>query len=1233
MHTSDHEPKQLDSEVAGAEPGGTASDSAGADSPESGAQHGVRGRAGDRGLGGSSTEPPEYTTRYIETSKGILSYQDLAPLLADCVAMVEDRIALGEYAAAALDEDLILTLHRDIAEELVPSIGGEWRRKDVRISEHEPPTYARVPELLREYTRNLVARLDNAREDYNLLLEALAFAEGQLLSIHPFEDFNGRVTRVFLSELLRRLDLPPIDPTPNAGPPTQRYLAALAAADRRDWRPLAMIWRERIDADEFFESAFTVLTGYDKPMRWQTRLFRDHFIADDLPGSVSIPTGLGKTAVMAVWLIALAWQMRNAVAHKLPRRLVYVVDRRAVVDQATDFAEKLRDRLATSDATELRAALGLGDRKLPISTLRGQFVGNREWLEDPANPAIIVGTVDMIGSRLLFEGYGVSRKMRPYHAGLMGADALVLLDEAHLVPPFEALLETIANGTREFGPREDGNDQHVPPFRLLPLSATGRTRTATPFQLEGVDFRNPDDEMVLKRLGAKKNLQVRTLADSKTKLSEELAKTAWALTESGTRPVRCLVYCNSRQTAQETGAALQALINSVRKHKRGRRASGAVNTGEAKIAIELFVGARRVHERGLAAERLATLGFLAESKSEGLRPAFLIATSAGEVGVDLDADHMVCDLVAWERMVQRLGRVNRRGEGDATVIVVDSSELKLDKEETADKEELKRRHQFARQAIERLPESAPGIRQASPAALRDLARDAGEDDELRALVHAGSTPAPIRPALTRPLVDAWSMTSLEKHTGRPRIEPWLRGWVSDPPQTTVLWRSHLPIRLSKLEPNKQKLKELEDFFEAAAPHASELLETETFRVLEWLMKRAARFSGSALTAAPQPAESDEDQAEPNVDDASEAASDVESSGAGIGDTTPEKPTSPVDDAFRPEDVVGFVLSARGDLECTLRLRDIPTEPAKSSSEAVKKQATDKKKRLQDSLAGAVLILSDHLGGLSEGLLKPESDDLATTADGSAQWNGITFRVREATSEAAADPRNNWLESLRFDLERTPEGEATRWLVVEKWRDSSSNEDDRAAGPPQSLAEHQSWAEEKAWDIARRLGLADAHPQHARMFAIAARLHDEGKKAALWQDAFRAPRKDRPYAKTLGPMIRGMLSGYRHEFGSLPYAQQNEDFRKLPDELQELALHLIAAHHGFARPVIATSGCEDAPPSVLEARAREVALRFARLQRRWGPWGLAWWEALLRAADQQASRANTAQNQKRNKGNP
>jgi CRISPR-associated endonuclease/helicase Cas3 len=112
-----------------------------------------------------------------------------------------------------------------------------------------------------------------------------------------------------------------------------------------------------------------------------------------------------------------------------------------------------------------------------------------------------------------------------------------------------------------------------------------------------------------------------------------------------------------------------------------------------------------------------------------------------------------------------------------------------------------------------------------------------------------------------------------------------------------------------------------------------------------------------------------------------------------------------------------------------------------------------------------------------------------------------------------------------------------------------------------------------------------------------------------------------FAKTRGPINQAILDGYRHEFGSLPYLEKNAQFEALPEDWRDLVLHLVAAHHGQARPVIRTRGCEDAPPSALEERARDVALRFARLQKRWGPWGLAWWEALLRAADQQASREN------------
>ena len=123
-----------------------------------------------------------------------------------------------------------------------------------------------------------------------------------------------------------------------------------------------------------FDAAFEVLTGHP-PFPWQRRLFGEWLSCGKLPSAVDIPTGLGKTAVMALWLLARA---RGA---PLPRRLVYVVDRRAVVDQATKIAVCIRDTLCCRDDLDpVRRGLGLDGRPLQISTLRGRYRDNREWL-------------------------------------------------------------------------------------------------------------------------------------------------------------------------------------------------------------------------------------------------------------------------------------------------------------------------------------------------------------------------------------------------------------------------------------------------------------------------------------------------------------------------------------------------------------------------------------------------------------------------------------------------------------------------------------------------------------------------------------------------------------------------------------------------------------------------------------------------------------------------------------
>lgn len=927
-------------------------------------------------------------------------------------------------------------------------------------------------------------------------------------------------------------------------------------------------------SSQSFEQSFEQLAGFP-PLAWQTRLYRSHFEPGRLPSVIDIPTGLGKTNVIVLWLIA------RASSAALPRRLIYVVDRRAVVDQATDVVVKLRSALDLPAGAAIKSALGLAGSLLPISTLRGQHIDNRQWLDDPAAPAIVVGTVDMVGSRLLFEGYGVSPKMRPYHAGLLGADALVVLDEAHLVPPFEHLLASIEGESDRFGATSANDRALLPAFKLLSLSATGRQRAGEVFKLEG-DTTQPagqrrdlDDRIVARRLAAKKS--VRLFDVEGQDLADALAGQAWDLTDSGRLPLHCLVFSNSRDVAEKARDAIRK--------KRG--ISDKKQDEAGGDPTELLVGARRVREREDARSRLEALGFLAGKPVTRERPLFLFATSAGEVGIDLDADHIVCDRVEWERMVQRLGRVNRRGDGDAEVRVLLAEPTKsksvqgaLDKADDsrtdADRNALQKyaaevaQLEAFRAVMQRLPGDAQAGYDASPGALRQLAIRAAADATLKRDIDAATSVAPLRPALTRPLVDAWAMTSLEEHTGRPDIEPWLRGWVSDEPQTTLVWRTHLPVRRRGTAASKR---EVEQFFEAAPAHASEGLETETYRVMDWLAKRCTSIvSGNA----------------------EHQGSDAQSA------------------PLHRDDVLGFVLSKANKLRKVLHATDFSADAAKGD-----------KKEIERELAGAVLIVDAGIGGLHAGLLSHEPG-VPVTADAGDDWGSaadgeplVRFRVR-AGSEVERPADANWVERHRFATERDDEGHDVQWLFVDKWRGDSATERDRAiARNPQLLDEHQSWAEARARVLAKRLGLPKPWED---LLALSARLHDEGKRPERWQRAFSAER-GAIYAKTRGPIDQQLLDGYRHEFGSLPYAEKDEAFQRLPDDLKDLVLHLIAAHHGQARLVIGTRGCDDAPPSELATRARDVALRFARLQQRWGPWGLAWWEALLRAADQQASRQN------------
>lgn len=852
-----------------------------------------------------------------------------------------------------------------------------------------------------------------------------------------------------------------------------------------------------------FAKLFTALTGTN-PFPWQQSLY-ERFSRAEIPSAANLPTGLGKTSVVTIWLIVLLTH-----SDKVPRRLVYVVNRRTVVDQTTAEVERLRKRL--SEMPDLLESLTKlcavpTDMPLALSTLRGQFADNREWCSDPARPAVIVGTVDMIGSGLLFSRYACGFKARPHHAALLGQDVLLVHDEAHLEPAFQALLDNIVAEQRRRG--------EARPLRVLRLSATNRGDTTedkaiTPLRLTEADEAN---EIVRQRIHATKQLRLNAVADEK-QLAEKLSELALARRDSG-RAV--LVFARSVETVQKIETAI----------------------GRAKLPVVVLTGTMRGKERDDLTSNAVFLRFLPESSRPANTPTptvatvYLVATSAGEVGVNLSADELICDVSTFEGMAQRFGRVNRFGKlSDSTIDVIHPENFKADDP----MDEARARTLYLLRQLNG---------NASPHALGQLDAAARSD---------AFSPLPkIRPA-TDILFDAWAMTSIRGPLpGRPPVAPFLHGETEwEPPETHVAWRSEVEIITDALAANYPPEELLADF--PLKPH--ELLRDRSDRVQAELEK--------------------------------------------------------------------LVDAAAGNAEMVVWLVDEDGEVVPKHLKALLG------KDAQALLHGVTVLLPPAVGGLSErGLLDgklPGSANL-DVADILSGPDEKPLRCRVSSAEPKVPAKHRGLRIVRAidtlrgveDLDDRPESDLENryWLWLEAPK-SAGAESLRSADESVPLEDHSQDVEEHAQAIVEKLALPEPL---ARCIILAARFHDFGKRRLYWQRGIGNTKAEVWLAKA-GPDLtpRPLEERYRHEFGSLLDAEKEAEFRKLPPDGQDLVLHLIAAHHGRARPHYPADESFDPDATLDESQrvAAEVPRRFARLQRRFGRWGLAYLESLLRAADYAAS---------------
>lgn len=894
-----------------------------------------------------------------------------------------------------------------------------------------------------------------------------------------------------------------------------------------------------------FARYFEALTGHS-PLRWQTRLFESIFDGT-IPSACNLPTGLGKTSVIPIWLVALATQDRNS-SVSLPRRLVYIVNRRTVIDQATDVVESIRSRLRNPGdeqwvareeilreiSSRLRAlcAINKDNDVLAVSTLRGELADNEEWKSDPARPAIIVGTIDMVGSKLLFSGYGDGRYQRTHHAGLIGQDVLIVHDEAHLTPAFSALLRTVVNFQAESSePR---------PARVMELSATHRDDVGHDvFGL--LDAEDQKDSMVADRLGAKKYMRLHQ-AVPKSDLIRRVTDMAKRYEE---HRAKVLIYVRSPETAQEIGSELEKVAKS--------------NRYDGLVGVAVLTGTIRGYERDTLVGKLREWHFFDGTAPE--RTVYLVSTSAGEVGIDLDADHMVCDITTLDSMIQRFGRVNRRGGDDriARVEVVSAAEP----------EENKKKSPFllAIEESEAVLKNWLGDSESIEVGPRALARRVMNLTSQKR--DAAFSPKAASRPLTDILLDAWSLTSVNDLPGRPEVAAYLHGLSADRPETYVAWRKEVRL-LSEVGVDKEVLS---DWFRACQIRSVERLRDETSRVREKLV---------SLLKAHRKRQKNETLDFPIVvlNERSEAVLIRNEQGEGL---QPRLSQVLLDNFPLEFKTVVLPVDIRG-LDEHGMLTANPDELASELDVAEKESEGGKRERWIHVRAGE----RDHYENLLTGKTSASLPQ--------------TLREQERIS-------------LREPVDSTDEIEARDLLLLMPDAESALE------GPEivrfrQTLSKHTTLIVANAERIADRLGL---EPRLKDALVTAAKWHDCGKESSVWQRyACNADGKE-PLAKSRRYLRPRDLGGYRHEFGSLLRAAASDELRDHSE--RDLILHLISAHHGWARPHFEPRSFDY---DDYEKFAGEVMRRFGRLQQQFGRWGIAWIESLLRCADIAASMPETSE---------
>ncbi len=962
-----------------------------------------------------------------------------------------------------------------------------------------------------------------------------------------------------------------------------------------------------------FNEFFKELNGHP-PFPWQSRLAK-HVIDNGWPQTIDIPTGAGKTSVIDIAIFHLALEANKPPAERLaPMRIFFVVDRRIVVDEAflraKNIAEKLKDATNLPEnsplvavAKALKAFVPENDSKpLDVVRLRGGLYRERAFIQNPFQPTVILSTVDQIGSRLLFRGYGVSQFMRPVHAALVGIDSLIVMDEVHLSKPFAKTLDWIKNYQSEKWARFPIGK----PVIKIEMSATPLPSQDI-FSLEKEDW---EHEVLSKRLKCSKPVILCPVKGNKED------------TETTTKRLEKELVENARSIMADLQQKINAPVVGVvaNRVQTARHVFNALQEEKGKDVI-LLTGRMRPFDR----DRLLD-DFLSRMKSgrksdDNPKPLYVVATQTIEVGANLDFNALVSEIAPLDALRQRFGRVNRLGQHESSENIV----VYPDYGRSKPKEDFI----YGRAIIDTakwLQKNAKSHKKKKMIDFGIAEMNALVSHEIPEGIDKLLSPTKDAPILLPAHVDLFSQTSPP-----PAIDPdvslFLHGPNTQPPDVRIVWRTDVPEALS-LEDKEMVINTVL----ALPPAQQEVLEIPVWAARSFLAanKETPVFDveGGNMT---------------NTEN-----SDYKGRRLALCWKGPDESRLVSADDVRPGDML-VVPSSYGGMD-RFGWHPDSSEPVKDIAEDVSlkyKAAnvlrihknlipywfddTADTDQPQKVISDFEQMMQDYLSGQDMSLLLEEFMENLLSIDNlkDEYRDRLSSLQHEKVYVVYPTPDNpqGVLLQKKVDIQQEfSDDDDSSSLVKKNYLDDHCREVGRLAG----IHGEQAGLSKPLVDVLKNAG----------------ELHDIGKADPRFQawlfggDRIESVKNRKLFAKSstllansrytiaLARERAGYPKGCRHEAYSVAIMQTNETLQQVEEEDKDLLLYLVGVHHGRGRPFIPTA--DDSGIKVqfdflgrqinfsgrhmLESLDSGWVDRFWRLIRCYGYWGLAYLETLLRLSD-------------------